>query len=1114
MHIPPVSIFFSRLLEIVGKSGLTTQKWRKKHSLYPIKEHLTELAQQSIFCNTNASYLALQQLIKPVLGNLLIAIVYYLAANLGLLLAFEQANTSPVWPPTGIAIASLLHYGYRFTPGVFIGAFWVNLQTGIPSLAVLGIASGNTLEALIACYLIRHWANRYPFQNIAHTGRFIVFIILASTVSASIGVGSLAMTATIEFAQFPLLWLTWWLGDASGGLLLAPLILAWRQPPRWQWPRQQNIEVFALTSLCLLFCALTFTDWISAGGTQQPLAFLLLPPMIWSAVRFQERGATLLAFILSVCAIIATLMQCGPFVATTENTSLLLLQAFMAVIVITALTLSASVNQYSQANAALRCSQAQLEENVNDRTAALQRSNLALQLQDKQRCQVMDAMQQLLETSSLNTIDKSKQDFFVLSANNLAKAYDCQYAAIAILDKSQEQLHYLAISGEEGSFFTYALADSIAAEVLSTEEKYIQHKACQRFPKDGFLQKWHIDSYFGCPLTASSGDAVGLICVMNGKMISLNDDIRPLLPIFANRIAMELERRNTSAELELAASVFNESAEAILISDAQNQILRVNPAFCRITGYQAEEVNGRNPRILQSGRHDKAFYTDFWQTLLREGHWQGGVWNKGKSGHIFPVWQTVTSVSDANGEPQRFITIFNDITEKKQSEEKIYHLAHYDSLTTLPNRAAFTDLLNRSLYQSKRHLQTMALLFLDLDNFKLINDTAGHMQGDNLLRQVADRLQAITRREDAVCRLGGDEFTILLLDIAENRIASIIANKVLAQFQKPFKLGHLEINVSASIGIAIYPEDGHDADTLLKHADIAMYRAKSNGRNNYQFFTQEMNQQAMERLNMEQEMRKGFEQGEFHLCYQPQINLRTGQIIGCEALLRWRHPSKGYISPDRFIPVAEECGFINTLGLWVLNTACRQAKVWMDQRDQSWIIAVNISARQFQNQALLSNIEKILQESGLPAQFLELELTESMLMHRVEDNIQTLHALRALGVKLAIDDFGTGYSSLAYLKRFPLDKLKIDRSFIQDLTHDNDDAAIVNATILLAHSMQLTVIAEGVETDEQRDFLEQQHCDELQGYWFSKPLIASELENFCQTKALPDTTWVDTGSTP
>lgn len=558
------------------------------------------------------------------------------------------------------------------------------------------------------------------------------------------------------------------------------------------------------------------------------------------------------------------------------------------------------------------------------------------------------------------------------------------------------------------------------------------------------------------------------------------------------------ERKRIQAEMELNAKVFEQSTEGIVICDAENNIVSVNRAFCEISEYSREELRGQNPRLLKSGRHDAAFYRNVWAQILNRGYWEGEIWNRRKSGEVFPCWLSITALRGDGQEVTHYIGVSRDISQHKQAEEQIRHLAHYDVLTGLPNRYLLNDRIEQAVSQAHREGHSLGLMFLDLDRFKNVNDSLGHQVGDRMLMEVARRLKGLVREEDTVSRLGGDEFIILLLGVdAEG--AAHVASKIIRSMAEPFMIGGNELTITPSIGIAMYPEDGQGIESLLQCADSAMYRAKDSGRNTYRFFTAEMHSQIRRTLQLENALRRALERQELTLHYQPQLDIASGEIIGVEALLRWRHPEFGLVSPADFIPIAEDSGLILPIGEWVLRTAVRQNRAWQDAGLGHFAMAVNLSAVQFRQASLAQLVGQILKEGGLAPEWLELELTESITMEDPDLAIGILGGLHRQGVRLSIDDFGTGYSSLSYLKRFRINKLKIDQSFVQDITSDPDDEAIVDAVISLASSLQLRTIAEGVETEEQLEFLRSKGCDEIQGYYFSKPLPSSELEALLRT---------------
>jgi diguanylate cyclase (GGDEF)-like protein/PAS domain S-box-containing protein len=556
------------------------------------------------------------------------------------------------------------------------------------------------------------------------------------------------------------------------------------------------------------------------------------------------------------------------------------------------------------------------------------------------------------------------------------------------------------------------------------------------------------------------------------------------------------ERLKAERHLRLAAGIFEQSTEGFVITDAENNIIMVNQAFSAITGFSEAEVMGRNPRILASGLHDSNFFAAMWKAVNTEGHWQGELWNRRKDGTVYPEWLIISQVLDDKGEVIHYIGIFSDISQYKAAQENIHRLAHFDPLTGLPNRILLHERVNQVISKAKRNREQLAFMFVDLDHFKNINDSLGHRIGDELLSLVAQRMKSLVREEDTVSRQGGDEF-ILILPNTNAEGAAYTAHRLLESLAQPYMLYQYELVVTPSIGIAVYPIDGENFEALAQCADVAMYRAKSEGRNGYCFFTAEMHENSMRRLHLQNALHRALEQGQLQLYYQPQIALRTeGRVVGIEALLRWLHPEWGMISPAEFIPIAEDCGLIIQIGEWVLRSAVRQLKAWMDSGLAPVTMAVNLSAVQFRQSGLPALVTQILVEEKVPAHLLELELTERIAMSNAPDAIAVMDKLHECGIRMSLDDFGTGYSSMSYLKRFKVYKLKIDRSFINDVTQNPEDKAIVLAIIDLSRNLGFRTLAEGVETAEQLAFLREHGCDEVQGYYFSRPLAAAEAEEF------------------
>jgi diguanylate cyclase (GGDEF)-like protein/PAS domain S-box-containing protein len=556
------------------------------------------------------------------------------------------------------------------------------------------------------------------------------------------------------------------------------------------------------------------------------------------------------------------------------------------------------------------------------------------------------------------------------------------------------------------------------------------------------------------------------------------------------------DRRLAEARMRMLSSALEQTADSVIVTDCDGVIEYVNPAFFHITGYTKEEAIGRRVSILKSNQHERSFYERLWNTILSGDVFQDVFINCKKDGSLFYEEKTITPIKDEHGNITHYVATGKDISERMQTQERLRYLAHHDVLTALPNRALFTDRLEHALARTKHVNKTVALLFLDLDRFKIINDTLGHDVGDGVLKTLSKRLLSCVRKSDTVARLGGDEFALVLEDVSSPDNVVQIARKIISALSSPFEVDERELFITTSIGISMYPADGKDPQTLLKHADTAMYQAKELGRNTYRFYSSDMSIRVFERLSMETSLRHALERQEFVLYYQPQVNIESGKIQGVEALLRWQHPEMGLVLPGDFVPILEETGLILAVGEWVLKTACAQAKAWHEAGFPGLRMAVNLSSRQFNAPGLIKMLTRILTQTGLNPRDLELEITESILVQHSKDTMAIFKTFSDLGVNLAIDDFGTGYSSLSYLKRFSVDTLKIDRTFIADVIHDPEDAAIVEAIIAMARRLGISVIAEGVESEAQVKFLSKQGCNQIQGFLVSQPLPAEEIYKF------------------
>jgi diguanylate cyclase (GGDEF)-like protein/PAS domain S-box-containing protein len=611
-----------------------------------------------------------------------------------------------------------------------------------------------------------------------------------------------------------------------------------------------------------------------------------------------------------------------------------------------------------------------------------------------------------------------------------------------------------------------------------------------------------IRACWSVPFKDEDGTVLGTFAIYHDRPTRPAEGEIHLVEEFSRIAGLAVQRGRIEADLRQAAAVLDSTTEGVIVTDLVPRIVAVNRAYTEITGYSGEEAIGRNPSLLKSGRQDCAFYQAMWSSLLTQGHWRGEIWNRRRDGSVFPQLLTISTVRDPDGQPSNYVAVMTDITQIKESEANLERLAHYDPLTGLPNRLLTQSRVEHALEQAKRTRRGMAVLFLDIDRFKNVNDSLGHPAGDRLLRAIGERLRQRLRGEDTLGRLGGDEFLILLDHCERPEDAGNVARDLIGVLEAPFVLPDRdEVYIGASIGISLYPQDGQDTNSLIRHADAAMYQAKEQGRNTFRFYTPELTLAVNQRLELEARLRRALGSGEFVIHYQPQIDSVSGGVIGAEALLRWNDPERGMIPPADFVPLAEETGLIIPLGDWVMQTACAQFRQWLDLGLPPFCLSVNLSARQLQQPDIVQLIAGAIEQHALPAERLKLELTESMIMGHGEQAAALLGRIKALGVRLSIDDFGTGYSSLAYLKRFPIDELKIDRGFVRDIPSDSSDAEIAATIIAMARNLRLQVVAEGVETEAQAAFLAGQGCQAYQGYLFSRPLPAAEFERFVLDRA-------------
>lgn len=641
----------------------------------------------------------------------------------------------------------------------------------------------------------------------------------------------------------------------------------------------------------------------------------------------------------------------------------------------------------------------------------------------------------------------------------------------------------------------YPLKELVKHQLISVSETLPMQQAVNLMQTKEIRHLGVIDEYQLDPLDRIVG------------LLSLTDILTSIEYEYVNQLraaldSRELALKTSTQHLHLAEKVIAASLDGIIITDAKGVIQAVNPSFTTLTGYTAQEALGRTPAMLNSGRQSTEFYQQMWHSLLKEGFWQGEIWNKRKNGEVYAEWLTITAIASNELGIQQFAAIFSDITDRKIKEEQIHNLAFYDELTGLANRRLFIDRLKRALAQAKYHKHKLGVLFLDLDLFKRINDSLGHEAGDKVLQQVAKILKTSVRQGDSVARIGGDEFTILVPEITSLHLLEILANRVISKLSAPIHIKKNNLVVSTSIGISVFPEDGTSVESLIKNADTAMYRAKDLGRNNYCFYNQEMGQQSSSALALESGLRQALKEKNLYLTYQPQVDVCTGKWVGMEALLRWHDPELGQVSPGDFIPLAEKIGLIGQLGNWVLKEVIKQIKRWLKQGLNPPPVAVNVSARQLQNKKFANNVFKLLDRYQVPAHLLEIELTESCLIVGEEDDQSCLlHQLDAKGIKISMDDFGTGYSSLSYIRRLPLSTIKIDVSFVAELPESSEDAQLVKAIISMAKALDMNVVAEGVERPEQALMLYELGSSVCQGFGIARPSKQEEITRWLEISA-------------
>ncbi|MCF8176075.1 MAG: EAL domain-containing protein [Burkholderiaceae bacterium] len=779
---------------------------------------------------------------------------------------------------------------------------------------------------------------------------------------------------------------------------------------------------------------LAFMNHFVQLGRSLPIAFLTLPLITWAALRFGIGGAVLASFGFSGVAVWSTVSGQGFFIESDSQIGLILLWTYMATIVALGLLITALESERRKIVLSAAADQARLRA-------------------------VLESV-----PSGVITIG----ELGIVESFNHAAETMFGYRAEEVVGRNINMLMPEPHQSAHDGYLSNYRSSGVRNVIGSKREVDARHKDGSCFPIE-----------LGVTET-----------VLEGRKL------------FVGSVSSLASRKKAEAELRIAAAAF-ESQQGTLVTDANGVILKVNKAFVDSTGYSAAEAIGQTPRLLKSGRHDAAFYSSMWEIIAKTGAWQGEIWDRRKNGEVYPKWLTISAARAGDGTVTHYVGTHQDITERKIAEQKINDLAFYDPLTHLPNRTLLLDRLRQAMTVGNRNATYGSVLFIDLDRFKTLNDTLGHDMGDLLLQQVAQRLTGCVREGDTVARLGGDEFVVTLGSLSENQDEAasqteVIGGKLLAVLNQTYRLGEVEHRSSASIGATLFRGHEISIEEVLKQADLAMYKSKERGRNALHFFDPNMETAVMARASLEADLREAIERRQFVLYYQAQV-VGNGRVTGAEALVRWRHPGRGMVSPIEFIALAEETGLIIDLGHWVLETACNQLLSWAGRSDMAHLmLAVNVSSVQFRKPDFVAQVLAILDQSGANPQRLKLELTESLMVDDVEDVIAKMAALKARGISFSLDDFGTGYSSLAYLKRLPLDQLKIDQSFVRDILIDPNDAAIARTIVALAESLGLSVIAEGVETESQRAFLVSSGCQAFQGYFFSRPVPVGSFEEYAR----------------
>jgi len=1089
-----------------------------------------------------------------------LALIYALLGYVVLTHFSTSDGVSLVWPANGLALAVLLLGDRKYWPGIFVGAYAANLLAGKSALACAILATGNTVEVLVAFWLLTHFINSkylYRFDPRLPHPRDCLWLTLAAVSSPianiALVIPALLATGLLAAQNVGQNIHLWWQANMLGMLLLTPFILVWRHPPRSWFNGLRAIETLACFGLAFIFGQVVFLGWHPTAFSHYHKSFLMFIFVAWSAVRYSRRGVLLVILVSAVQGMLSAVLNVGYFANDMAQTGMSVFSAYTITLTLVGMALALTINdrkrvireldsarqgfsdilenvdahiylkgadgRYLFANRRVReLWGASMEEIVGFGDEKFFDAETAANIQRNDHCVLVDG--ETIRLEETDTTMSGQSNIYWTVKLPLKRDDGSIYALCGIStditerklveDQIRHTSHYTRslIEASLDPLVTISLEGKItdvnsATEQVTglTREELIGTDFSDYFTepdkaREAYQIAFSQGSVTDFPLAIRHRDKHVTDVLYNASVY--RNEANEVLGVFAAARDITASKK-AQEELKMAGLVYQHSGEAMFVTDAYNRVIAINPAFSEITGYSESEVIGKNPALLNSGHHDDVFFETMWKSLKTTGQWQGEIWNRKKNGEVYAEWLTINSINDENGKTQRYLALFSDITEKKQSAELIWKQANFDPLTNLPNRRLFQDRLELDIKKASRTNGQLALLFIDLDRFKEVNDSLGHHLGDELLMEAAKRISACVRDSDTVARFGGDEFTVILGELPDvNRIERVAMN-ILESLGRYYRLKKEMVFLTASMGITLYPMDANNSDDLLKNADQAMYVAKSEGRNRYSYFTKAMQESSTNRHHLNQDMHEALSAGQFRLHYQPILDMRTGEVFKAEALLRWQHPVRGMIGPMEFIPVAEDNGLIKDIGDWVFKEAAHQAKTWSELTGRPFVISVNKSPMQFLNPHCNDEWLTYLHQIGMTGENIVAEITEGVLLKDNHEVSKVLLKFRDAGIKVAIDDFGTGYSSLSYLKKFDIDYLKIDQSFTRNLAPDSSDLALSEAIIVMAHKLGMQVIAEGIETAEQRDLLVAAGCDFGQGFLFSRPVPAEEFEQLLKT---------------